>query len=62
MNPQRYESLESLYKRINDFNDQGIHLMQFLIDIIKEKLMDQSTTSNEMKSVFDFEQMLQKLK
>lgn len=36
--------------------------MQLLIDIIKEKLMDQSTTSNEMKSIFDFEQMLQKLK
>jgi|LauGreDrversion4_2_1035121.scaffolds.fasta_scaffold111126_3 hypothetical protein len=32
--------------------------MQLLIDIIKEKLMDQNTTSNETKSVFDFEQML----
>lgn len=32
--------------------------MQLLIDIIKEKLMDQNTTINEIKSVFDFEQML----
>jgi hypothetical protein len=32
--------------------------MQRLIDIIKEKLMDQNTTSNEMKLVFDYEQML----
>jgi len=32
--------------------------MQSLIDIIKEKLMDQNTTSNEMKLVFDYEQML----
>jgi hypothetical protein len=32
--------------------------MQRLIDIIKEKLMDQNTTSNEIKLVFDYEQML----
>ena len=32
--------------------------MQRLIDIVKEKLIDQSTTSNEMKLVFDYEQML----
>ena len=32
--------------------------MQRLIDIIKEKLMDQNTTSNEMKLVFDYDQML----
>lgn len=32
--------------------------MQRLIDIIKEKLMDQNKTSNEMKLVFDYEQML----
>ena len=32
--------------------------MQQLIDIIKEKLMDQNTTSNEMKLVFDYDQML----
>jgi hypothetical protein len=32
--------------------------MQLLIDVIKEKLMDQNTTPSEIKSVFDFEQML----
>ena len=32
--------------------------MQRLIDIIKEKLMDQNTTSNEIKLVFDYDQML----
>ena len=32
--------------------------MQRLIDIIKEKLMDQNATSNEIKLVFDYEQML----
>ena len=32
--------------------------MQQLIDIIKEKLMDQNTTSNEIKLVFDSDQML----
>lgn len=32
--------------------------MQQLIDIIKEKLMDQNTTSNEIKLVFDYDQML----
>ena len=32
--------------------------MQRLIDIIKEKLTDQNTTSNEIKLVFDYEQML----
>ena len=32
--------------------------MQQLIDIIKEKLMDQNTTSNETKLVLDYDQML----